>query len=75
MKRIYLDHAATTPVDERVLKAMQPYLCERFGNASSIHRIGQEAKEALEKSRQIIADKINAHPSEIVFTSGGTCFC
>ncbi|MCK5699326.1 MAG: cysteine desulfurase [Candidatus Aenigmarchaeota archaeon] len=72
MKRIYLDHAATTPVDDRVLKAMQPYLCERFGNASSIHRIGQEAKEALEKSRQIIADKINAHPSEIVFTSGGT---
>ncbi len=72
MKRIYMDHAATTPVDERVMKAMNPYQCERFGNASSIHRIGQEAKEALETSREVIADRINASPDEIIFTSGGT---
>ncbi len=72
MKRIYMDHAATTPVDEQVMKAMNPYQCERYGNASSIHRTGQVAKEALETSREVIADKVNASPEEIIFTSGGT---
>ncbi len=71
-KRIYMDHAATTPVDERVGKAMQPYLCEKFGNASSVHQFGAEAKEALEKSRDVIAQKMNASAEEIVFTSCGT---
>lgn len=72
MKRIYMDHAATTPVAEEVVKAMLPYFAEHFGNASSIHSFGQEAKAALENSRKIIAKSINAKPEEIIFTSGGT---
>ncbi len=72
MRNIYLDNAATTPVDEKVLKAMLPYFTEKFGNASSQHLIGQEARNALEKSRKIIANSINAKTSEISFTSGGT---
>jgi len=72
MKQIYLDNAATTPVDERVLKAMLPYFSNNFGNASSQHQVGQEAKNALEKSRKIIAKSINAKTSYIIFTSGGT---
>ena len=72
MKTIYLDNAATTKVDERVLKAMLPYFSEKFGNASSQHPIGQETKNALEKSRKIIAKSINAKTHEIIFTSGGT---
>jgi len=72
MKRIYLDHAATTPVDKRVLKEMQPYFSQRFGNASSLHLFGQEAKEAMEKARERIAKAINARADEIYFTSGGT---
>ncbi len=69
---IYLDHAATTPVRKEVFKAMQPYFSERFGNASSLHQWGQQAKEALEESRNQIASVINSKPEEIVFTSGGT---
>ncbi len=72
MKKIYLDNASTTPVDERVVEAMQPYLCEKYGNASSIHQYGQDAKDALERSREVIAHKLNADPSDIIFTSGGT---
>ncbi len=72
MRRIYLDHAATTPVDKRVLREMQPYFSQRFGNASSLHLFGQEAKEAMEKARAQIAKAINARPEEIIFTSGGT---
>ena len=72
MKRIYLDNAATTKVDEEVLKVMLPYFDEKFGNASSSHLMGQEAKEAMEKSRKIIAKSINAKSREIYFTSGGT---
>jgi len=72
MKQIYLDNAATTKVDEKVLKAMLPYLKEEYGNASSTHVKGIEAKNALEKSRSIIAKAINANKEEIIFTSGGT---
>lgn len=72
MKRIYLDHAATTPVAKDVLAAMLPYFTTKFGNASSLHSFGREAKQALEKSRETIAKSINALPEEIIFTSGGT---
>ncbi len=70
--RVYLDHAATTPVLEPILKKMLPYFGERFGNASSLHFLGEEAKEALEDARKTIAKYINAEPDEIYFTSGGT---
>lgn len=70
--RVYLDNGATTKVDEEVLKTMLPYFSEKYGNAMSLHQIGQEAKEALESSREIIAKKLNAKPEEIIFTSGGT---
>ena len=69
---IYLDHAATTPIDQRVLDAMQPYWEHCFGNASSLHAYGTEAKEALENSRAILSGYIGAQPDELVFTSGGT---
>ncbi len=70
--RVYLDNAATTPMDERVFEAMTPYLTSVFGNPSSIHTHGREVKAAIEKSRKTIADLLNASPSEIFFTSGGT---
>ncbi|MGC8960150.1 MAG: cysteine desulfurase NifS [Chloroflexia bacterium] len=69
---IYLDHAATTPLDPRVLEAMLPYLTERFGNPSSIHRLGREARRALDEARQSVAEVLNASPQEIIFTSSGT---
>jgi cysteine desulfurase len=72
MKKIYLDYAATTPVDKRVLKEMQPYFSEKFGNTMSLHFFGQEAKLALESSRQILADAINADLNEIIFTGSAT---
>ncbi|MCM8770246.1 MAG: cysteine desulfurase NifS [Candidatus Omnitrophica bacterium] len=72
MKRLYFDYAATTPTDPEVLKAMQPYFFEKFGNPSSIHSFGQEAKKAVEDSREILAEFMGAKPDEIVFTSGGT---
>ena len=71
-KRIYLDYAATTPVDKRVVKAMEPYLSEKFGNTMSLHSFGQEAKFALDQSRQVLADLINAEPNEIGFTGSAT---
>ncbi|MEK6727992.1 MAG: cysteine desulfurase NifS [Candidatus Omnitrophota bacterium] len=72
MERIYLDYAATTPCDPEVVKAMEPYFFTKFGNASSIHSFGQEAKKAIEDSRETLALFLGAKPEEIVFTSGGT---
>jgi len=72
MRKVYLDYAGTTPTDPEVIKAMQPHFFDKFGNASSIHTFGQEARKAVEDSRQTIADFIGAKPEEIVFTCGGT---
>lgn len=72
MKTVYFDHAATTPLDERVFEAMKPYLTEHFGNANSAHQMGNQAKVAVEDARETIADIIGAEPAEIIFTSGGT---
>lgn len=72
MKKVYLDNGATTMVDPKVVQAMMPYFSEKFGNASSVHSLGQEAKMALEESREIIARSIKAKTNEIIFTSGGT---
>ena len=70
--QVYLDNGATTRVDPRVLKAMLPYFSKAYGNASSLHRTGREARKAMEAAREAIAKKLNAEPSEIIFTSGGT---
>jgi cysteine desulfurase len=72
MKRIYLDHNATTPVDPEVVTAMTPYFSHAFGNASSAHSFGRDAKVALENAREQIAAFINCEPGELFFTSGGT---
>ncbi|MCX5801458.1 MAG: cysteine desulfurase NifS [Candidatus Eisenbacteria bacterium] len=72
MKRIYFDHAATTKTDPRVVEAMLPFLGETFGNPSSVHDFGQEARAAVEAARKRVADFIGARPDEIVFTSTGT---
>ncbi|MBU1290279.1 MAG: cysteine desulfurase NifS [bacterium] len=72
MKRIYMDHAATTSTDVEVVKAMEPYFSLKYGNPNSIHSFGQEAREAVEEAREKIAHLIGANPSEIVFTAGGT---
>ncbi len=72
MKRIYLDNAATTPVAKEVLEAMMPYFRERFGNASSLHSFGREARDAVENSREKICKKLNAKEHKIIFTSSGT---
>lgn len=72
MKRIYLDHAATTPVDFRVKKAMDEFFAREFGNPSSLYKEGREAKRAINTARADIAKIIGAKPEEIIFTSGGT---
>lgn len=72
MKRIYLDNAATTPLDPAVLQEMMPYLTEKFGNPSSIYSYGRESRLAIETARKTVAKILGAHPAEIFFTSGGT---
>lgn len=72
MKRVYLDHAATTPLDSEVLEAMMPYLTEEFGNPSSVHGFGQRARGAIDEARARVAALIGARDSEIVFTGSGT---
>lgn len=72
MDSIYFDHAATTPIEERVLEAMMPFLKENYGNANSAHQLGRTSKVAIEDARENIAKMLNAEPSEIIFTSGGT---
>jgi len=72
MRKVYLDNAATTQVRESVIKKMQDALAECYGNPSSTHSFGRTAKTSIERTRKTIAKYINAHPSEIIFTSGGT---
>jgi len=71
-RRVYLDHSATTPADPRVVEAMIPFFSEKFGNASSVHFFGQEARSVVEKARREVASLIGARPNEVVFLSGGT---
>jgi cysteine desulfurase len=71
-KRVYLDYAATTPLDPQVLEAMLPYLKEKFGNPSSIHSFGQEARAAIDEAREKVAQVLNCQPPEIIFTSCAT---
>jgi cysteine desulfurase len=71
-RRVYLDHSATTPADPRIVSAMLPYLTEKFGNASSVHGFGQEARAAVDRARREVATLIGARANEIVFVSGGT---
>lgn len=72
MRRVYLDNNATTPMAPEVFEAMRPYLAEYYGNASSIHWFGQQAKAAIETAREQVAKLIGARPNEVAFTSGGT---
>ena len=69
---IYLDHAATTPVRPEVREAMEPFYGPRFGNPSSTHRWGRDARAALDEARERLASCIGARPDELCFTSGGT---
>ncbi|MGM9531848.1 cysteine desulfurase NifS [Intestinibacter sp.] len=71
-RRLYMDYSATTPVKKEVLEAMMPYYTTYFGNASSFHQFGREAKEGLDKARAQVAALINAEPREVFFTNGGT---
>src|ERR1035437_9209239 len=71
-KTIYLDHAATTPTDERILLKMLPYFAKEYGNSSSMHSSGRRAKQVIVRARQDIANIIGALPDEIIFTSSGT---
>lgn len=72
MDKIYLDYAATTPVDPRVLDAMLPYFSETFGNPSSVHRFGQKAEAAVDSARETVASILNCRPDEVIFTSCGS---
>src|SRR6476661_4386005 len=69
---VYLDHAATTPVRREVFEVMEPFYGPRFGNPSSVHRWGREARAALDEARERVARCLGAHPDEVCFTSGGT---
>lgn len=72
MRAVYMDHSATTPVDPEVFKEMIPYYNDRYGNASSVYSLGQQARRAVEKGREQVSQLINASSQEIFFTSGGT---
>ncbi|MEA1940519.1 MAG: cysteine desulfurase NifS [Candidatus Caldatribacteriota bacterium] len=72
MKKIYMDNAATTSTDVRIIELMKPYYASKYGNPNSIHFFGQEAREAVEEARRKIANLIGASPGEIIFTGGGT---
>lgn len=72
MRRVYLDHNATTPLAPEVVQAILPYFSEEYGNANSIHTFGQRARAAVERARAQVAELLGAHESEVVFTSGGT---
>ncbi|MDI6826799.1 MAG: cysteine desulfurase family protein [Candidatus Aenigmarchaeota archaeon] len=72
MRRVYMDYAATTPVDPRVLEAMKPYFLKKYGNSMSLHAWGREAKEALENSRETVASLMNADQEEVIFLGSGT---
>ena len=72
MRRIYLDHSATTPLDPSVLDAMMPYFSESYGNSMAVHHFGREAEHAIDTARASIADLLNCAPDEIIFTSGGS---
>jgi cysteine desulfurase len=72
MERVYLDNAATTPIDPRVVESMLPYLTTHFGNPSSVYSYGRETRMAIEKARKSVAQLLGARPAEIFFTSGGT---
>ncbi|MGA9565949.1 MAG: cysteine desulfurase family protein [Candidatus Korobacteraceae bacterium] len=72
MRRVYLDNNATSPLLPEVFEAMRPYFLEKFGNASSIHHQGQQARGAVEQARENVSDLLNCRPAEVVFTSGGT---
>ncbi|MCR9083476.1 MAG: aminotransferase class V-fold PLP-dependent enzyme, partial [Cyclobacteriaceae bacterium] len=70
--KVYLDNAATTAMDDRVIEAMLPFMKNHYGNPSSVHSHGREVRTAIERSRKKVAELLNASPSEIFFTSGGT---
>ena len=72
MRRIYVDYAATTPLDPRVLETMQPYFTEIYGNASSIHSFGLEARKSIEEARKTVAGMVKAEPEELIFTGSAT---
>ena len=72
MDHVYFDHNATTPLDDKVLEAMLPYLRGRYGNASSRHELGTAARRAIDRARQQVAELVNAQPSQVIFVSGGT---
>lgn len=72
MRRVYLDHSATTPIDPSVLEAMTPYMTFAFGNPNSLHSWGREAREAVERARSQVAALIGASPEEVIFTGGGS---
>ncbi len=71
-KRIYMDYSATTPMKKEVLDAMMPYMTEHYGNASSVHSFGRDAKNAINTSREKIAKTLGANREEVYFTAGGT---
>jgi len=72
MRKVYLDYAATTPLDPQVLEAMLPYLKEKFGNPSSLHSFGQEARAAVDRAREQVSQFLNCQPQEIIFTGTTT---